>query len=321
MGDINHLDNRTIALSLAVVTYNRTDSVFEKFLEALYTVVCASVKPDEIIVINNDDAHYEITLRAKIASARKAWQEKARSESINSLVCPEFVIKTSPEKNLAVARNLVLETARAPLLAMIDDDQRVESGWLAELISCLEEYNADVVAGPVYCEYPPSAPLWLQKTDIHNTRGNATGDRLYGITAGNSLIKLSSIDSLRFDPRFGRSGGEDTDFFKRLHETGREIRWCTEAISIEWISIERAKAGYAIRRFLDQGQTYRRIFLVDATVGRTLVFYVRSTLQGAVAGLVAMVLIVLRRPSSGDWVKRCFNNLGKLRKGHSNEYS
>lgn len=321
MKEKNHLGDKSIALSLAVVTYNRSDCVFERFLDALYTVVCGSVKPDEIIVINNDDAQYETTLKSKIECARKVWQEKAEVESISVMDWPEVVVRTSSEKNLAVARNLALDTARAPLLVMIDDDQKVESGWLAELVTCLEQYNADVVAGPVYCEYPSSAPLWLQRTDIHNTRGHATGDRLYGITAGNSLIKLSSIDGFRFDFQFGRSGGEDTDFFKRLHESGRSIIWCKEAASVEWISTDRAKAGYAIRRFLDQGQTYRHIFLSDATAGKMLVFYARSALQGSVAGLIAILFILLRRPSSGDWVKRCFNNLGKLGQKQSNEYS
>lgn len=321
MNEKNQISSRAIVLSLAVVTYNRNDLVFDKFLEALYSVVFASVRPDEIIVINNDHADFETILKSKINCAREGWLDKAENESAISINLPDIVVKTSPQKNLAVARNLALEIARSPLLAMIDDDQKVESGWLAEMVFCLERYNADVVAGPVYCEYPASAPLWLQKTDIHNTRGNVTGDRLYGITAGNSLIKLSSIDGLRFDPQFGRTGGEDTDFFKRLHESGRDIRWCTEAVSIEWISTERAKAGYAIRRFLDQGQTYRHIFLSDASAGRALVFYVRSLLQGAVAGFIALLFIILRRPSSGDWVKRCFNNFGKLNRRQSNDYS
>lgn len=321
MKDSNILNSKTFALSFAVVTYDRSDSVFDNFLEALYTVVCASVKPDEIIVINNDAAQFEATLKSKIACARDRWLEKAKNESLGGIKWPDIVVKTSPDKNLAVARNLALETARAPLLVMIDDDQKVEPSWLAELVSCLERYNADVVAGPVYCEYPSSAPLWLQNTDIHNTRGNATGDRLYGITAGNSLIKLSSIDGFKFDPQYGRSGGEDTDFFKRLHDSGRDIRWCREAASTEWISVERANAGYAIRRFLDQGKTYRQMFLAKASVGTMSVFYLRSAIQGAVAGLIAVVCIVLRRPSAGDWVKRCYNNFGKLSRRQSNEYS
>lgn len=315
------LDTQPLAVSLAVVTYDRRDPIFEKFLDSLYSVVSAPIKPAEIIVVNNDQATFEATLQRKIEAAREVWLERAGEDvsSVNSW--PEIVVKTSPEKNLAVARNVALDAAKSPLLVMIDDDQKVESAWLGELVSCLEHYDADVVAGPVFCEYPSTAPLWLQRTDIHNTRDKSTGDQLYGITAGNSLIKLASIDGFRFNPQFGRSGGEDTDFFKQLHESGRDIRWCAEAASIEWISSERAKAGYAIQRFVDQGQTYRRMFLVDASVGEAVIFYARALLQSLIAGFIAIVFILLRRPSAGNWVKRSFNNLGKLGRRQSGGYS
>ena len=133
MNEKNQISSRAIVLSLAVVTYNRNDLVFDKFLEALYSVVFASVRPDEIIVINNDHADFETILKSKINCAREGWLDKAENESAISINLPDIVVKTSPQKNLAVARNLALEIARSPLLAMIDDDQKVESGWLAEM--------------------------------------------------------------------------------------------------------------------------------------------------------------------------------------------
>lgn len=314
-------EGKTIAVSFAVVTYERGDGVFDKFLEALYTVVSAPIKPREITVINNDDVAFESVLELKLAQAHKTWVSRAAKDSLSVEHWPELIVRTSPEKNLSVARNLAIDTAASPLLVFIDDDQQVESNWIEELVSCMERYKADVVAGPVYCDYPSTAPLWLQKTDIHNTKGHATGDRLYGITAGNSLIRLASIGKLRFNPQYGRTGGEDTDFFKRLHDSGRDIRWCSEAASAEWITADRAKASYAIRRFIDQGQTYRRMTLSNAGALKTLVFYLRAAFQAVVALPIAVVFILLRRPTAGDWVKRCGNNLGKLVHRASSDYS
>lgn len=310
-----------VSISLAVVTYNRSDLIFDKFLNALHSVVSANLKPSEIIVVNNDDKEFETALKTKISSARGYWLKHADKDSIDNTDWPDIIVRTSPEKNLAVARNHALDTAKGAFVVFMDDDQQVATTWLAELVACLERYNADVVAGPVYCEYPESAPLWLQNTDIHNTRGNATGDKLYRITAGNTLIQLSSIGGVRFDARFGQTGGEDTDFFKRLYESGRDIRWCEEAVSTEWITADRANTKYAIRRFIDQGHTYRRMFLVDAGLGRAALFFARSVLQAAVAGGIAIVFVALRKPSAGDWVKRCFNNLGKLSHRESHDYS
>ncbi len=309
------------AYSLCVVTYSRKDGVFEKFLEALYTICSAPINPDEIIVVNNDDPKYETTLKAQLSSAKEGWMTRAKSESHSVVAWPAIIVKTSSEKNLAVARNLALDTASAPLLVFIDDDQQVECNWLSELALCQKRYNADVVAGPVFCEYPSSAPLWLKNTDIHNTQGKTTGDRLYSITAGNTLIRKSTISDFRFDPQFGRTGGEDTDFFKRLYESGHDIRWCEEAVSTEWITQERATASYAIGRFIDQGQTYRRINLANANAAKVGIFYARAALQSAVAGLIAAVCILSRRQSAGNWVKRCFNNVGKLTRRESSDYS
>ena len=85
MNEKNQISSRAIVLSLAVVTYNRNDLVFDKFLEALYSVVFASVRPDEIIVINNDHADFETILKSKINCAREGWLDKAENESAISL--------------------------------------------------------------------------------------------------------------------------------------------------------------------------------------------------------------------------------------------
>jgi succinoglycan biosynthesis protein ExoM len=317
-------------ISFAVVTYDRHDDFFDRFLESLYCVVSADFAPTELIFINNDAPEFEARLREKVLDARDQWSSRTRlsdesgdfSRRQGSVVTfPEFVFKTSPEKNLAIARNHALDYARFPFVAFMDDDQHVKDDWLFHLFSCLERYKADVVAGPVFCDFPSNAPHWLRHTDIHNTLGKETGDQLYTITAGNCLLSRDSIEGMRFDPSFGRSGGEDTELFKRLQLSGKEIRWCAEAVATEWVGPDRACASYAVRRFVAQGQSYRRMELSQAGWIESLFFFARALVQGLVSGVVALVLVVLARRSAGDWVKRCFNNFGKLALGRRDEYS
>ncbi len=57
--------------------------------------------------------------------------------------------------NISVARNAGLHAARAPLVAFLDDDQEVESGWLDALVDTLHRTGADAAVGVVLPRLAP----------------------------------------------------------------------------------------------------------------------------------------------------------------------
>jgi hypothetical protein len=86
------------------------------------------------------------------------------------------------------------------------------------------------------------------------------------------------IRELRFDLALGRSGGEDTDFFARLHQAGGSIEYAPEAWVEEPVPQARARFEWLARRRFRMGQTHGRLVARQSSVGLLPV-------QTALAGL------------------------------------
>ena len=72
---------------------------------------------------------------------------------------------TSEKRGIGSARNSLIDQAllsSADFCAWIDDDEMVRPGWLKELLTIQQRFEADVVAGPVNSLLPPEAPSWVR---------------------------------------------------------------------------------------------------------------------------------------------------------------
>jgi succinoglycan biosynthesis protein ExoM len=121
----------------------------------------------------------------------------------------------------------------------------------------MKECNADGVLGPVLPKFPPGAPRWLEKGNIFNRRRFLTGTRLTvkDTRTGNALLSRSILpeDSIWFDPAFGRTGGEDVDFFRKQMALGRVFVWCDEAEVHETVPPERWQSSFHVTKSLRIG--------------------------------------------------------------------
>lgn len=282
-----------------MLTYGRPGASPERFLRDLVPALEAFPASAEVLVVNNGGAAHRGAVERAIAAS-----------GIGAVARP--VVLDSPANDIAVARNLVLDRASAPLVAFLDDDEAPVRTWLVALVDCLERTGADVVAGPVHVEYAGGAAPWLTRTDLHPSRGRLTGERLPFAGAGNCLVRARSIGAERFDLRFGRTGGEDTEFFMRLADRGLAIVWCAEAVAVERASGARGTTRHALRRFLNQGATYRRVLRARGRRASGPAFALRAAALFAGSLPVAAVLLLLGRPSAGTWLMRAVSNLGKL---------
>lgn len=148
-----------------------------------------------------------------------------------------------PEQNIALARNNAVENAQGNYIAFIDDDEFPASTWLLNLYKSITIYKSDGVLGPVRPHYPDSCPTWLIKSKLCERPEHPTGTVLnWGETrTGNVLFdsKIFRDRNNRFGPEYGRTGGEDIEFFKKMVESGRIFIWCNEAPAYETVSKER----------------------------------------------------------------------------------
>lgn len=240
--NLNPADSATsepVAVDICVCSFRRT-AALERLLRSL--VAQRGAPPFQVIVADN---HSEPELAARIAEWRT--QLGLRLHYVHA-----------PERNISIARNACLDAAQASWLVFVDDDEIAEPDWLATLLRAGNQ--ADVVFGPVLAIYGQLMPLWLREGDFHSKQPvlnrNAACDT--GYTA-NVLIRRSAIGACRFDPKLGRTGGEDTLFFAQMAAEGARLRYCAGALMHEPVPAERASLRWLSRRAFASGQAHARV--------------------------------------------------------------
>jgi succinoglycan biosynthesis protein ExoM len=285
-------------LSIGVVTHERAVA-FCKLLEHLKPAIVQYAEVCELIVVNNSGA-----------SAHEQIVESVRVSGIED-VCAVQVID-SPENSISTGRNLVLDHAREQHLVFVDDDEYPVPTWLAALVDAMNTYACALVTGPIVPVFAAGTPTWITSVDLHNAAGLRTGDALDFAATGNFLMNRSGVESVRFESSYGRSGGEDTEFFLRMKDRGLVLRWCSEAIVHEDIPEAKATARYMIRRFMTQGRNYRTILEQRGEIRSAWLFSIRAGVIFCGSVSLALVLLMIRPGLAGNWIKRGFSNLGKI---------
>jgi succinoglycan biosynthesis protein ExoM len=195
----------------------------------------------DIVVVDND--------------ADRSSEYVVRSAARHSPI--RFTYDCEPVRNISLARNRAIRNAAGNLLAFIDDDELPGTDWLLQLHRTMTAHAAHGVLGPVEPQFPESAPSWLRNGRVFRRRRLPTGTRIGPKDArtGNVLVQRSAVGPGEhwFDPAFGRTGGEDTDFFARQFARGNVFVWCDEAVVTETIPPERCTAAYHVRRLLRAG--------------------------------------------------------------------
>jgi succinoglycan biosynthesis protein ExoM len=195
----------------------------------------------KIVVVDND-------IKQSAEQVVLMWRERSSFDVL--YVC-------EPEQNIALARNCAIRHSGTELIAFVDDDEQVTPNWLLCLYSCIKKFDCDGVLGPVLPHYSDDAPYWLKKGNFFDRKRMSTGAVISerdGRT-GNALLKTSLFANAKvaFDPIYGRTGGEDSNFFRRQMELGKRFVWCDEAVVCETVPRERWLPSFHLRKFFRIG--------------------------------------------------------------------
>lgn len=204
-----------------------------------------------------------------------------------------------PVPNLSLARNRCLRHIDTRSFAMIDDDEIPSSRWLEHLLIVQRRWSADVVHGPVLPSYAEDVPRRFRDAGAFLRPNPATGStRGFIRNTGNCLLSAHVLDRLPFwfDPAFGLSGGEDTDFFQRLARQGVRFVWCREAAVYERISRDRANIRWLMRRQFRNGGVHIKAKRLKAGE-RALCLVVLALLLPVSLLLYGITILVVWRPS------------------------
>jgi succinoglycan biosynthesis protein ExoM len=175
----------------------------------------------------------------------------------------EFSIRyyVEPEQNIALARNKAVENAKGDFVAFIDDDEYPSKDWLLNLHNTFQTYQVDGVLGPVKPYFETEPPRWITRGHLCERESFPTGTIIRNansLRTGNVLLSSNIFNDADnwFDSAFGRTGGEDGDFFRRMLEKKKSFVWCNEAYVSEIVPPERFSRSYFILKAFLKGMAY-----------------------------------------------------------------
>jgi len=278
---------RPVELSIVICSHNG-----ERVLPgALRSVLRQSLSAGRFEVIVVDDGSSDRT--AAVARAAGAT-----------------VVRLSPNRGLAGARNAGVSAARAPIVAFTDDDCDPNSDWLAAIVAAFADPNVDVVGGRLVpgpggtfnqrylLRRNPLVPLGADLLRSHRpldrlvmylkriVRGPPAivgGDGLYSVVGANMAWRRELIARLGgFDEAF-RFGGEEEDLCRRAHDLQAGIVYAPSATVVHHFG---PGLTDTLRRSRAYGRGNARLALKHASV-RPIVYPAPLLVLGALAsGLI-----------------------------------
>lgn len=229
-------------ISICMCVYKRAS--LEK---TLATIVSQNLPPDyslEIIVVDND-----------VEESGRVICDKIQNTT-SSVPIRYFV---NGIRNLSDLRNSTMTYAEGDLFVFIDDDEWASSDdWLKQLLATMDDYQADMVFGVVKVHYPEGTPDWVIQGDMLGKDDFPHGKKLIKGATSNALMKAHWFreKGFKFDPYFGKSGGEDTDLFHRMYKAGAKLVYDAHALVEEVAETDRVNLEYILKMNTRIGQTH-----------------------------------------------------------------
>jgi succinoglycan biosynthesis protein ExoM len=189
------------------------------------------------------------------AGSAKPVVDRAREE-----LGLDVVYVCESRQGVSFARNAAVAQARGEFVVFIDDDEVPAPGWIEELLTVQERYDADVVHGPVH-EVPATRPsAWYDHCGGDPPPDLPDGAVVGRINTGNTLVRAARLREVDgpFDERFNRSGGEDTLLSLTLAANGCSFRWARHASATTIVPADRLTLRFNLRRAFVGGSNYSR---------------------------------------------------------------
>lgn len=231
------------------------------------------------------------------------------------LFIKELMIK---EKGVSIVRNTLIAAAlsyepSSRWIAFIDDDQVPAADWLQKLLATGERFNADMVGGPVQ-KVPVKPGFWSSAVASHPAPRPEGQVSMLNET-GNLLLStdyLRSLERLPFSPVFGRTGGEDFEFFLYSSRHNAKMYWSPDAHVTEEIPEQRTSFKGLVTRSYCQYAYQARARRLHLGQRRTLLFLAKHF---SATPLVFVRILVSSKSlalASGVVVRRVAGAFGSL---------
>jgi len=240
-----------VDVSILIPTHNRS-AILAQTLQSLCELeVPRGVKSELIVVANGCTDNTEEVVR------------RHASQLPMSVRCV-----SDPVANLNHARNRCIEESTGEILAFLDDDVWVESGWLKGLLEVYESLEAQVLAGRVTLRWiAQERPAWLGDELLHLLSLKDHGDEVIELfrstdaVGANFSIRRPVANQLQpFRPGLDRTGmlllsGGETEYLHRALQHGFRMFYAPQAQVHHLIEPKRLTRDYLERVALGNGRS------------------------------------------------------------------
>ena len=298
---------------VAVPTFRRPQAL-ARLLEALANLDTAAVVT--VVVADNDcEKHEGVDVCAALCAGNYRWPL-------------EYFI--APKRGIANVRNALVEHSlghECNFIAMLDDDEWPDPRWLEAFLETQKATGADALHGRILREFEEKPGRLARHCDGIAPMRGTTGHTENIPGSGNVIFTRACFEDTpkpRFDPSFGLSGGEDSDFIERLRRQGKRFAWCDEAVAHAWVPATRGNLRWALARAYSVGNSDMRVFLKYPRTAAS-----HAVEIGKIAGvlLLAPVLFVILGIGTNramEALRKLFRAAGKIAAfggRHYQEYS
>ena len=259
-------------LTIAMLTYRRNEYLAQVIPQLLSQAddVTGPETTAGILIVDNDP---QAGARAVVEAARAALGgEPSESpglsgpsdgtDSADSAATSRLVYVHEPEPGIVAGRNRALSEAHgSDALIFIDDDEIPSPGWLRALVSTWRAQDCAAVTGPTPPTFEAAPSPWVTASGAFESWEAADGAQVRSADTGNLLLDLGVVErlGLRFDPRYGLTGGEDSLFTRQLTRAGGVIRFAAGAVVTKRVPATRARRTWVLERSLRSGSSWARV--------------------------------------------------------------
>lgn len=174
-----------------------------------------------------------------------------------------------PTLGLSHARNRGVTQSSGAYLLFIDDDAKIESDYIATLLSSLAEAKPDIVGGPILPFYNTHKPKWFKDTYQMRSHGD---EKKYlkqdeYLSGSNLCINRKIVGEVGgFDPNYGMIGsqrgyGEETLFQLAARKAKKTIKvlYDPDLVVYHLVSASKMSITYQLASHFQQGRSNHRL--------------------------------------------------------------
>lgn len=251
-------------IEVLICTHNRA-GLLERTLDYIDQALCPAGTEIQVLVAANacrDGTHELLQARAN-SHAPDRYRVR-------------FIEEPTPGKSNAL--NTAIPQLRGDLIAMVDDDHRVDTGYFCAIADAVRGFpDATMYCGKILPDWTGLEPAWVHDLSAyaiyplpvpHYDLGEkplniGEEGRLPG--GGNLVLKREVFArvgefSTELGPRgHNLAGGEDIDFVQRARRADERIVYCPEIVQYHVVENERLTLKYLLEKSFQRSYSATRI--------------------------------------------------------------